>query len=1289
VTPQLERLPLNDLGWDAFQAFGHDLLSRMPGVRACHHYGKQGDTQLGVDLYADFESGERWAFQNKRCEQFGPADAEKVVQAATFPADRYIILLSREATAGVRNAVDKYPKWEIWDVRDISQKVRGLLPDTARNLLDHHFGAVVRRAFLDVPAVSTFLTQDDFFRPLLDQARLFHHSWALVGRGELLQSLHVFVGGASKRIAVLSGRGGIGKTKLLHAFAQDFKNCHPDQALRFLAEGLRISPDSFDDLPMTSCVVVVDDAHRRGEDVSALLALAQQRRQSLKVILAARPEGIDLLKSLANRAGFDEREISRLGPLGDLTREETKQLARQALGGDYAHLADRLTLATRDCPLVTVVGGKLLAESAVDPVLLERLDEFQSAVLTKFHEVLIGAVGDRIDPRLCRSLLYLLAAVAPVRPDSQPFQDAASDFLGCGQVELVQALGVLEDSEVLLRRGDTLRITPDVLADHLLYIACLDPKGRPTGFVRQIFDRFASVCLPQVLRNFAELDWRVHRTVGQETDLLSGIWQTIEDQFRAATNSERCQLLDLLRDVAYYQPRRMLEMVQFAMRNPATIPEIEQIQRLSFFTHERVLDKLPELLKRISYTLDYLPCCADLLWELGRDDTRKTNPHPEHPMRVLREMAEYHVEKSFAFNRAMLEAARRWFDEPGAHDHAHSPLDVLDPLFAKAGHTSYSEGYDIRICTFKVPSEETQDLRDEALALVRCCALDGSLKVTLRALKSLEDALHVPYPFLNVSFSQEELAQWVPEQLQILGILKELRQQATQPAIHLRINEVVGWCARFSSSPDVKQQARAILASAPDSFEVRLSRALAETNGLYDHANFDEDLSESFQHRQERQAELCRSVAQELWQRKPDLPAFTRALNEEVQTLQGCGRATNVSFLLEALLQLQPEQTESLAEVILGSTDSPLAGSFALLVAHARHRNISRGTALAQRAVQTGHVIFCRALANLYCWNIQWSDCNLTDDLNILQGLLAHPDLAVKRLSIDALRSLGRSYREAAITTALSVELGTSGELAAELCAVFSDHLGIPPASLSPDDIATLLRKLEPVDRLDHHVTEFLAFASTRQPCQVVDLLLSRVERGEREYERDFEPLPYLGLHHHLAGLADSQDYVDILRLVRDRSLEVDHHSLFWFPKLFAEVSLDFCSASLTVLLEWTGSRDARQIIAATALLRDAPAAFVFDQREFVSNVLGRAYAAGEDCYRRVCHHLRHCTTAHGRSREGGGPFPQDITLQDRATTACRALQRGSPEYRFYESLMREAVTNIRDAQARDEEMMG
>jgi len=378
-----------------------------------------------------------------------------------------------------------------------------------------------------------------------------------------------------------------------------------------------------------------------------------------------------------------------------------------------------------------------------------------------------------------------------------------------------------------------------------------------------------------------------------------------------------------------------------------------------------------------------------------------------------------------------------------------------------------------------------------------------------------------------------------------------------------------------------------------------------------------------------------------------------------------------------------------LIELVLASPDNPVAGFFSFLIAHARQRDLLQGTAFAQRAAASGHLVLCRALANHFCWGINWSEASMTADLAVLECLLRHPDFGIRRLSVSALRPLGRFLPERAVALALSVELDDSGELAEDLCAVFQNELGIPSSSLSEDDMVILLRKLGPVDRLNHHVIELLAFASARLPREVICLLLDRVERGEREYDRDFDPLPYLGLHPALTALADCREYEEILRVVRDRSLQVDFRSSFWFPKLFKEVSLRFCPASLKVLGEWIDSGDAQKIAAATVLLTEAPASFVFEQREFVTNALARAYAAGDECYQRVCHHLRRCVVAQGRQRVGGGPFPQDVSLRDRAASACALLRRGSPDYRFYQSLMTEAVANIRETEAADEEILG
>jgi hypothetical protein len=695
-------LPLSDPNWtwEGFQAFCLDLVSRLPNTKEAvknHHFGKQGDAQDGIDLFADMKNGEHWGFQCKKEKRFGGADTQKAIKLTTYKAHKFIILLSIEATAAVRKVMRKRKKWDVWDVRDISQAVRNLPPDDARQLLDPHFGPAWRKAFLGLSAASTFPTAEAFFRPLLDGSKLFNHTWALIGRAGYLEGLHAFVGSDQQLVAVFLGRGGIGKTKLLHAFSQGFEGRHPAHRLCFLAEGLPVTQDSLDDLPSTPCVVVVDDAHRRSDDVAALLALAQQRTQPLKIVLSARPQGVDHINSLLSRAGVDERQVARIGTIRDMSREETKELARQALGEGNAYLADRLTAATRDCPLVTVVGGRLLARSAVEPLLLNQHDEFRQAVLTKFEDILIGQVGDLIEPTLCRRLLAVLAAVAPIRPESEQFQQAAAAFLRARPTDVVEGVNVLEQHGILLRRGYSLRIAPDVLADHVLHKACLTPQGRLTGFAQQVYEHFEPVCLTQVLRNLAELDWRVQRASGEQPDLLAAIWAGIEENFRAAPHLVRCQILDVLKDIAYFQPGRMLALVQYAMRNPATAPEDERLARFHQFTHADVVQRLPELLKWISRTLEYLPCCADLLWELGRDEDRRSSfAGHESAMSVLADMASYHFDKSFAVNQAVVEAVRRWLRELDAHDHRHSPLDVLDPVFAKTGHTSYSEGYQIR-----------------------------------------------------------------------------------------------------------------------------------------------------------------------------------------------------------------------------------------------------------------------------------------------------------------------------------------------------------------------------------------------------------------------------------------------------------------------------------------------------------------------------------------------------------------------------------------------------------------
>ncbi|MBN8564811.1 MAG: restriction endonuclease [Leptolyngbya sp. UWPOB_LEPTO1] len=164
VIQRPDKLPLNDsaFSWDRFESFCLDFVAGLPEIKSCHRYGKQGDCQQGIDLIAELENGEQWAFQCKQYEKFTERKAKQAIQTATYQADRYTLLLSCEATAKVRDAINSTSSWSLWDVQDISQKVRDLPQKAACRILETHFGSIWSEAFLGVtePISSVPLTQE-------------------------------------------------------------------------------------------------------------------------------------------------------------------------------------------------------------------------------------------------------------------------------------------------------------------------------------------------------------------------------------------------------------------------------------------------------------------------------------------------------------------------------------------------------------------------------------------------------------------------------------------------------------------------------------------------------------------------------------------------------------------------------------------------------------------------------------------------------------------------------------------------------------------------------------------------------------------------------------------------------------------------------------------------------------------------------------------------------------------------------------------------------------------------
>ena len=1139
---------------------------------------------------------------------------------------------------------------------------------------------------MGLQGLTSFVTPAEFFRPFLNRSALFNHTWQVVGRSDHIQQVHDFIESQQHKVAVLVGRGGIGKSKILHALADTFHTGHQRKSLWFAAEGVPLTQDGADHLPYESCILVVDDAHRRS-DLPALLALSRQRPHVTKLILSCRPQGIDFLKSQLTQGGFDVSEVAVLPNVEQLSREEVTELGRQALGPEFAYLAEQLALATWDCPLVTVVGGQLLAQKDIAPELLERDGDFRDAVLTRFRDILVGEVGDRIDAVLCRSLLDLVAAIQPIRLDNEIALDLEAEFLNIDQPGLLRTLGLLEEAGVLLRRGSTLRIVPDVLADHILHQVSVTPHGQKTGYVDVVYQKFASLCPSEVLRNLSELDWRLRRSGAQDSDLLGGVWQSIKQEFQNASNSGRCTILGLLEDVAVYQPGRILELVEYAVRDPATKAEDPKLSKVYEYTHGHVLRQLPTLLRRISYTLDFLPRCCSLLWELGKDDDRDLNPNPDHAMRVLADLASYDIGKPLAVHHLVLDTMEKLLETPGMLGRVYSLLDMLDPMLAKTGHSTRSEGYKLVFRPFVLKRGGIEPIRQRSIALVVDCLSSHSLGVKLRALKSLENALREPFGDFSMEVSDEDREQWRPEQLEILKHLADLAQSSTEPLVLLRIRDVLRWHRSYSASIDIRGRAEAIVASIPESFELRLTQELMDPFHSKDKLPEEREGDDGYKRHRERIEQKQRAVIAEFLSRFGNSTTAYKILTGRIQTMTDAGVEIFPQVILGILGRSDPEAAAGLCDMIVDDPEGALAPHLQPLLSNVRIWNAQRAHSICQRALGGGSNIICRGVALSY-QSRGWADSATAQDIENIRELLNHEDMVTKSLAIGALGFLAEAREIVATDLAKNVELGDSKFLTAELCQLFFRGLGLSFGQLTSDDLRSLLFKFEDVQDIDDlYINTFLARASERDAGAVLELLLRRIRKAD-DVRITYSALPSLGFDHPLIGLAKSPDQEHFLRQIRDASLEKGWSVAHWIPELFKEVSLRFeSSGSLNVLDEWINSGESLKIKLAAHIVSRAQPDFVFSHLGFISNLLERASGASHDCYQSVCSSLlRSALTGTGMGT-AGQPLPKDVNMREQASAVATQFHPGDPTNRFFASLAESADASIRIQMLRDEEL--
>ena len=558
----------------------------------------------------------------------------------------------------------------------------------------------------------------------------------------------------------------------------------------------------------------------------------------------------------------------------------------------------------------------------------------------------------------------------------------------------------------------------------------------------------------------------------------------------------------------------------------------------------------------------------------------------------------------------------------------------------------------------------------------------------MRALESLESALSEPVGMFDMKISDEDREQWRPEQLEILSHIADLAQSSTEPVVLLGIMDVLWWHRSYSDSDDVRDKADAIVASIPESFELRLTQELKDPFHSRDLLPEERQEDDGYKRHQERIEQTQRALVAEFLSHSGNVGGAYRILTHRIQAMTDAGVQPDPQLVLGILGNSNPEFAAGLCDIIVDDPSGALAPYLQPLLSNVRIWDAERARAISQRALGGSSNILCRGVALSY-QSRGWAESATAQDVENIKELLKHEDVGARRLAIGSLRFLAEARQRVAIDLARDVEVGGSKVLARELCQLFYGGWGLPFEQLAVDDLNVLLSKLESVQDIDDfHINAFLVKASTQDAKAVVALLLTRIKKKGNE-GTSYRALPILGFRNRLVGLATSPDQENILREIRDTSLEPGWAIGYWMPQLFREVSSGFeSSASLKVLEEWINSGSADRIKSAARLVSDPQPAFIFKHVGFISNLLERAHAAGSDSYRSVSGNLTGSALNGTRSGTPGQPMPHDVAIRDQAAAVATQFDAGSPTHRFYAFIAKSAEASITDQLLRDEELL-
>jgi DNA-binding transcriptional ArsR family regulator len=289
----------------------------------------------------------------------------------------------------------------------------------------------------------------------------------------------------SRPAVVLSGPGGIGKTRLVLDLAE---NAKPGQVWRFLDEASAVTPEALAELGgYGEMVVVLDNAHRR-RDLKQVLGLLERRQPTPKIVFVVRPNRVESVEQAAGSVWIgplSERDYLEVRRLED--PDIAKLVKSPPFNLDYDGMVRAVVELAEGNPQIAVLAATL----ARDGVSIAELSHTE--IFAQHVSGLLSTIADRAaEPRQLRELLAIVSAVGSIDREDEHAVKVSGELLGFSSPAIRRWLSELADLGLLIeQREGRFVIKPDLLAEHVLVSSFFTHRWQPVLDYRDVLAAFA------------------------------------------------------------------------------------------------------------------------------------------------------------------------------------------------------------------------------------------------------------------------------------------------------------------------------------------------------------------------------------------------------------------------------------------------------------------------------------------------------------------------------------------------------------------------------------------------------------------------------------------------------------------------------------------------------------------------------------------------------------------------------------------------------------------------------